>query len=174
VGVEENKAVVRRYVEAGVNAHDSAVVEAVVHPDVVVHYGDRTVHGRAAYQRGNAAGLQAFPDWRLTVESLLAEGDLVALRGTIRATHRGPFDAGPHGVLPATGASVTVTQQALARLQGGQLVELWVERDHLSLLRQLGALAPATVAGSPDLAQTASLEHEATSAPSLLPEVDTA
>ena len=174
MGLEENKAVVRRYVEAGVNAHDPAVVEAVVHPDVVVHYGARTIHGRAAYQRGNAAGLQAFPDWQLTVESLIAEGDLVALRGTVRATHRGPFDAGPHGVIPPTGAAVTVTQQALARLQGGQLIELWVERDSLTLLQQLGALASAAAAGSPDLAQTASLEHEATSAPSLLPEVDTA
>jgi predicted ester cyclase len=174
VGLEENKAGVRRYFEAGVNAQDPAVVEALVHPDVVLHYGERTVRGREAYLRGNAAAARAFADWRVTVEAVVAEGDLVAVRGTIRATHHGPFDAGPQGIVPPTGAAVALTQQALVRVQAGRLIEAWVERDGLSLLRQLGALPAAPAGESPDVAQTASLEHEATSAPSLLPEVDTA
>ncbi len=140
MGAEENKAVVRRYFEAGVNAQDRAVIEELVHPDIVVHYGARTVRGREAYLRGNAAAAQAFPDWHLTVDALIAEGDLVAMRGTVRATHRGPFDAGPQGRLPPTGATVTVTQQLLARVRDGQIVEGWLERDALGLLRQLGAL----------------------------------
>ena len=140
MGVEEPKAIVRRYFEAGVNAQDRAVMEALVHPDVVVHYGPRTVRGREAYLRGNAAAARAFPDWTVTVDALLAEGEVVAMRGTVRATHRGPFDAGPQGRLAPTGVAVTLTQQVLAPVRAGQIVEAWVERDALSLLRQLGAL----------------------------------
>jgi predicted ester cyclase len=173
MGAEEHKAVIRRYVDA-LNAGDDAALLALVHPDAVFHYGEHTVRGREAYARGNAAGRRAFPDWSLTLEALLAEGDLVALRGTIRATHGGPFDAGPKGIIPASGAPEAVTQQALARVRDGRLVEAWVERDGLRLLRQLGALPPADAHGPPVPAQTASLEHEGASAPSLLPEVDTA
>lgn len=140
MGLEENKAVVRRYIEAGVNAHDAAVIEELVHPDVVIHYGERTAHGRDAYHERKAAGVRAFPDWRVTVESLISEGDLVALRGTIQATHRGHLDAGPQGVIPPTTTPVTTTQQVMARVQDGQIVEMWVERDGLHLLRQIGAL----------------------------------
>ena len=174
MGLEENKAVVRRYFEAGVNAQDSAVTEELVHPDVVVHDGARTVRGREAYLQGNAAAARAFPDWAVTVDGLIAEGDLVATRGTVRATHRGPYDAGPQGLVPPTGTAVTLTQQAVARVRDGQIVEAWVEHDGLSLLRQLGALPLPAVDELSDVAQTASLEHEGASAPSLLPEVDTA
>jgi predicted ester cyclase len=140
MGLEENKVLIRRYFDA-VNAHDAAAVLALVHPDAVFHYGEHTVQGHEAYARGNAAGLQTFPDWSVTIESLIAEGDLVALRGTIQATHRGPFNAGPRGLIAPTGARVTLTQQVVARVEAGQVVEAWIQRDGLSLLRQLGVLS---------------------------------
>jgi hypothetical protein len=102
---------------------------------------------------GAAARRRAFPIWAVAVERLIAEGDLVAMRGTARATPFGPFDAGPQRVLPPTGVPLTLTQRAVVRVRAGRIVEAWVERDGLALLRQLGAPeapeAPADGADGP-------------------------
>ena len=173
MGAEENEAVVRRY-NAAINANDPAAALALVHPEAVYHYGERTVRGRDAYAQGNAAGRRTFPDWSVAIQALVAAGDLVATRSTVQATHLGPYDAGPLGVLAPTGTAVTFTQQSMFRVRDGQLVEVWVERDTLRLLRELGALPPAGGSAPPDSAQTASPAHDDASAPSSRPEVDPA
>jgi predicted ester cyclase len=87
--------------------------------------------------------LEAFPDARFTLEDIVAEGDMVASRGTLQGTHSGPF-AG----LPPTGKTVEVTYMAMLRLAGGRFVEHWAQVDQLGLLQQLGAIpAPGQAAG---------------------------
>jgi len=77
----------------------------------------------------------AFPDFQLTVEDMIAEGDKVASRLTLRATHRGEFQG-----VPATGKQVTQTGIDIVRIAGGKVVERWSEFDNLGLLQQLGAV----------------------------------
>ena len=76
-----------------------------------------------------------FPDVQPTVEDLLADGDNVIERTTVRATHTGEFNG-----IPPTGNQVAWTEIHIYRLQDGKIAELWSEIDLLGLLIQLGAI----------------------------------
>jgi predicted ester cyclase len=82
----------------------------------------------------------AYPDTRLAIGELIAEGDLVAMTWTATGTHQGEL----MGIAP-TGRSVTVTGIGVDRISGGQIAESWANYDALGMLLQLGAIpAPAT------------------------------
>jgi predicted ester cyclase len=76
----------------------------------------------------------AFPDMTTTLEHLLGEGDLVAVRHIWRGTHEGDYE----GIAP-TGRQVTFTGADIYRIVDGKIVEEWSEFDELGILRQLGA-----------------------------------
>jgi steroid delta-isomerase-like uncharacterized protein len=76
----------------------------------------------------------SFPDLRITVDDLIAEGDKVVARLTARGTHQGTFRA-----IPPTGQFVQWSGIRIFRIADGKIVEHWATWDDLSLLRQLGA-----------------------------------
>jgi steroid delta-isomerase-like uncharacterized protein len=76
-----------------------------------------------------------FPDIQWTLEEMIAEGDSVAARFTMRGTHRGPF----FGV-PPSGKPIEVQAMNFYRLSGGQFVEERGQPDLLSLLQQIGGV----------------------------------
>lgn len=106
------------------------------------HYLD---HNPAPGLPGNREGLQrlremtlaGFPDFSVTVEDAIAEGDRVAVRLTNSGTHEGTF----LGIAP-TGTAATWSVMAIFRIADGVVVERWGLVDGLSLLTQLGALPP--------------------------------
>jgi predicted ester cyclase len=77
---------------------------------------------------------QAFPDMRLEVEALVADGDLVAARWTISGTHTGAW-----GDVAPTGRSVRFSGVNFFRIADEQIAEIWNVRDDLGLREQLGA-----------------------------------
>ncbi len=79
--------------------------------------------------------VDAFSDARITVDEQFAEGDRVATRWTARGTHSGEIA----GISP-TGKEVTVAGMTFSRLEGGLIVEEWVNWDALGMLVQLGAI----------------------------------
>jgi steroid delta-isomerase-like uncharacterized protein len=81
----------------------------------------------------------AFPNYELSIDDMLAEGDKVLLRATFRGVHRNEFMG-----IPASGNQVTVPLMILYRIEGGKIVEHWMNADTLSLMQQLGAV-PAAV-----------------------------
>ena len=88
------------------------------------------------------AGLRAaFPDIHLTIDDLIAEGDRIALCGTLRGTHRGAFQ----GIAP-TGKPITVFAFDVIRIAGSKFIEHWGGPDLLNMLQQLGAV----VSGAPE------------------------
>lgn len=85
------------------------------------------------------AFVAAFPDLVITLEDLLAEGDRMATRVTMRATHGGSF-AG----IPPTGRPVVIKANHLFRCENGKIVQRHGQSDRLELMMQLGmTLAPA-------------------------------
>ena len=120
---EENKAIVRRYIEEVLNGGHLEVVDELFTP---------AMHQQV--KRIAAAFRTAFPDMHETIEDLIAEGDIVAARWTFHGTHQGEFDD-----LPASGKSVTMTGMSFYHLGGSKVLDDWAEWDELSLLEQLGA-----------------------------------
>jgi predicted ester cyclase len=95
------------------------------------------------WNQGNLAvfdELKAFPDFHITIEDVIAEGDQVVVRLTGRGTNTGDLGApAPH---PATGKHVTITGNVIARVANDKFVEIWHQVDWLGLFQQLG-LIPA-------------------------------
>src|SRR5579885_2716493 len=80
----------------------------------------------------------AFPDLKLTVEQVVAEGDNVATRWSARGTHKAELFG-----IPPTGKQTTVTGITIDRWSGGKVVESWTNWDTLGLLQQLGVVPGA-------------------------------
>lgn len=74
----------------------------------------------------------AFPDLRIEIEDLIAEGDRVAARLSLRGTHLGPF----RGIAP-TGRQVHFTAIRVYQITDGKIVGSWANQDALGLLQQL-------------------------------------
>lgn len=115
-----------------INARDAEAADRYFAPDY-----RNDVPGRAPGREGLKAAFReffvAFPDADETIDVLMAEGDLVASRATLRATHRGAFLG-----VPATGRRVTLTIQEISRVrEDGLVAEQWVAMDIAGLLAQL-------------------------------------
>jgi predicted ester cyclase len=131
--IEENKALVRRLLAEVRPGWTPAVVERFFAPEYRRHLTPTGPHLTAQEQLERASRLRlAFPDADLTLDDLLAEGDRVAYRLTLRGTHRGEFLG-----VPPTGRRVTVALFAIVRIKDGKLVEEWGGLDQVDLLRQL-------------------------------------
>jgi steroid delta-isomerase-like uncharacterized protein len=78
---------------------------------------------------------RAFPDMRVTVDDVIAEGDKVVAKNTVTGTHKGDYMG-----IPATGKSVTYNEIFIARFAGGRIAETWGVVDVLSQMKQLGVI----------------------------------
>jgi steroid delta-isomerase-like uncharacterized protein len=138
MSTEENKALVRREYEDGVNQKDFAIRDEVLAGNYIAHFpGLPPLHGIEAFKQFTSSFFAAFPGLQTTIEDLIAEGDKVAIRQIWRGTHNGTFLG-----IPPTGKQVTFTSTEFYRVAGGELAEEWVELDMLGLLQQLGAIPP--------------------------------
>ena len=139
----EGKAVVRRYFEGVLSGGDLSLTAGLFADDYVAH--DPSLPplppGPGGVSLHALASRTAFPDQRLTVDDLFAEGGRVAVRFTLRGTHLGPLLD-----LPPTGRRVEVSGVAIYRVAGGRIAEGWVGFDLPGLLDQLGV--PARLAGA--------------------------
>jgi len=134
----ENKALIRRFFEEFRNRGDLAVADELLAPDCVLHAGlGPDIHGPEGCKQDIITVRSAFPDFHVTIDDMVAEGDEVATRWTIRGTHRGEFA----GIAP-TGRQVTGWGMSIDRIVGGKIVETWNRYDTLGLMQQLGVIPP--------------------------------
>ena len=118
---EENKAVVRRFVEEVFVQHDPSNIEELVSNESLRQMAPGTV--------------QAFPDIEMTVEHLIAEGDIVAVRVSAAGTHKGEFRG-----IPATGRRWEATASAWYQVRDGKISDFWVNWDWLAIMEAIGAV----------------------------------
>jgi len=131
----------RRHAEEIVNGRRLESVDELYAPDAV--YNDPvapggTARGRHEIKAFFSAIFEAMPDVRFTIEDNFGTTDHGLCRGTISATLRGSF-----GPLPATGNSAIAPIAEIFRIADGQIVEVWVYPDTLSIMQQFG-LIPAS------------------------------
>lgn len=134
---EANKGIARRFFTEVWGGGSEAVAEELMSPTYVGHMtGSPAPLNREGWLGFFRHFRQAFPDAQFTVEDVVAEGDRVVLRLTMRGTHQGVFNG-----IPATGRSVVVTGVSIERIVGGRIVEGWVTNDGLGMLQQLGVVS---------------------------------
>jgi steroid delta-isomerase-like uncharacterized protein len=131
---EENKALALRSWDSVDNPD---TLDEVYAPDVVWHQPEGDIQGLEEAEQFVAMITTAFPDMSTTVEDVIAEGDKVVTRVTIRGTHQGEVEE--YG--PPTGKQVELEGITIHRFEDGKIVEEWNSYDNLSILQQLG-LAP--------------------------------
>jgi predicted ester cyclase len=132
---ESNKALVRRYIEEVLNTGRYERLEEYVAPE----YVNRTTgtRGPEGYRQNHLRWRAAFPDLHISIEDLIAEGDVVAIHMVWSGTHTGDF----RGIAP-TGKHATWTSTQFRRIAGAMVVEGWGVTDYWRLMQQLGT-APA-------------------------------
>lgn len=140
MSIERNKALVRRYVERIWGQRDLSAMQEFEAPDYWRRCGlPRSVHDPAHVTAVLEATYTAFPDYRLEISDMVADGDLVAWRWVSSGTHLGAY----MGIEP-TGRAVVTTGIAIYRVEDGRISQRWGEADEYGLLQQLGAV-PAVV-----------------------------
>jgi steroid delta-isomerase-like uncharacterized protein len=141
MGVAENKAIVRRFIDEVLNQGNLETARELLAPDFVLYHPmlPEPAHGADGYKNAIEWFDTVFPDFQTEIEFLVGEGDMVASRWRVRATHTGEFQG-----IPATGKRVEYTGIAEYRLRDGKIVEGRIQEDLLGIMQQIGALpAPA-------------------------------
>ena len=131
MSLEENKSIVRRWIEA-YNKRNLDFDEFIA-PDYVDHTNKVD---RDGLKQLFDMGLKAYPDWHETIEDIIAEGDKVWVRLSYTGTHKGEFMG-----LPPTGKKVTSTAVDIYRIVDGKLAEYWNVTDTVNIFKQIGAIA---------------------------------
>src|SRR5712692_780982 len=104
---EANKAQFRRTYEELFNQGNLANVDELIAPDCINHEVPPGMNNRGPESARRVVMMlrTAFPDLHFTIEELVAEGDTVVGRVTMRGTHQGPFQG-----IPLTGRSFQQAQ----------------------------------------------------------------
>lgn len=137
--LEANKDLVRQFTEIS-NAAEWDRLGEIVAPDLKRHSAAtagppvRSLEEFIALQK---SFLTTFPDQRVRLDAVIAEGGYVAVRATYTGTQTGPM-----GEFPATGKPVDGPFIAFFRIESGKIAELWVEWDNVAMLNQLGLFPP--------------------------------
>jgi steroid delta-isomerase-like uncharacterized protein len=129
---EANIGICRRWFEEAWNQRRDDVVHELLVPESVSHTEAGDVRGRDEFLRYRADFLAAFPDLRVTVEDVVAQGDQVVVRWHTVARHTG---AGL-GMEP-TGQPIDVRGTTWMRLAKGKLIEGWDNWNLAGLMQQL-------------------------------------
>jgi predicted ester cyclase len=139
--LEANKEVVRRFVEAQ-NEGNIDLIRELVAADVVRHCQatpDVQVRSREEFIVFYEEYMASFTNPRMTIDFLVAEGDMVAALATFTGRQDGQM-----GPFPPSGKDVDGKFLVLTRLEDGVIAEWWIEWDNLTMLVQLGHFPPST------------------------------
>jgi steroid delta-isomerase-like uncharacterized protein len=133
---EDNKAIIRTYVETIWNQQQLDRADELVAPDFLDHAAlPGQAPGLAGAKQKWAMYLTGIPDLHVTIEDLVAEDDKVAARRSYEGTHRGQLLG-----IPATGKPVQIGGISIFRIAEGKITEHWEQIDGLALIQQLGVI----------------------------------
>jgi steroid delta-isomerase-like uncharacterized protein len=136
VSTEDNKALVRRFVDEVQSQGNIDLIDEICSPEFVNHSAPPGIPtDREGIKIVTAMFRGAFPDSYFTVEDMMAEGDKVATRKTFHGTHEGEFMG-----IPPSGRRVSMGLIDIVRISEGRVVEHWSMGDNLGMLRQLGVV----------------------------------
>jgi len=136
MSLEENKAIVRKWVEA-TNKRNLSALDELIAPDFF--HPTWQLRGAEGFKQFYAMFLKGFPDCHETIEDIIAEGDKVWHRFKTTGTHTGEFEFGKITLAP-TGKKFTMTGVNFWRIVDGKVVEKEGVYDQLGFFKQLGVI----------------------------------
>jgi len=137
MSTEQNKAVLSRFIKEVFNRGNIRLVDELLAPDFVEHeeLPPGIPPGREAVKQLSTMFRSAFPDLKVTIDDMIAEGDKVVARQTWSGTQKGEFMG-----VPPTGKKVSFGVIDIVRIAGGKVVEHWGQMDGMGMMKQLGAV----------------------------------
>ena len=132
---EENKALIRRFVEEFWNTGNMAAADELIAGDATITLPGVGQANLETFKMFARTLRGAFPDWHSTVEEMVGEENTIAERWTGRGTHQGEFQ----GTAP-TGRHVIVPGVVFYRIDSGKIVEFRGQFDGVALMQQIGAI----------------------------------
>ena len=137
---EENKELLRRWFEEVWNKGRAEAIDEMFAENGIAHGladdPSNPIKGPMDFRSFHAMFRQAFPNMIIVVEDLIAEGDKVAARCSVRGKHEGDFMG-----RAASQSPVEFTGMTIVRIDKGKIVEAWNNFDFMRMNRQLGLLA---------------------------------
>lgn len=138
---DKNKQVFLRSIDA-INSKDFGRLNDLGNANFVRHCQatpDVKVNSLEDFQNYLRQDSATFPDSRLTIDHVVAEGDFIGFHGTYVGTQRGPM-----GPFPPSNRQMSIEIAGLQRFENGKVAEMWVTWDNLAALMQLGHFPPPT------------------------------
>jgi steroid delta-isomerase-like uncharacterized protein len=135
VTLDENRALVRRFIDEIFVQGRHESVDELLADDFVPHSWPSTGDGKGDLKRAMERVALGLANARFAIEDVIAEGDRVAVRVTAQATQVGTFMG-----LPPSGKTYSIGEIHIFRIRDGRVVEHWHQFDQMGLMRQLGAL----------------------------------
>lgn len=137
MSTEQNKQLVQRLIEEVINQGKIDVIEELFTPDFVEHEAASpgVPPGRDGLKAMFGMVHSAFPDFKATVEHLIAEDDCVVVHMNWTGTHEADFMG-----IPPTGKSISITVIDIMGITGGKIGAHWGVMDQMTLMQQLGVL----------------------------------
>jgi steroid delta-isomerase-like uncharacterized protein len=140
--LEENKRIVRAFIETAFNQHRADKAADYMTPDIKWHGGTLgTVEGRDNFAGLIGAIVGALPDLRNVEQDIIAERDIVSVRAVVDGTHKGDLLG-----IPGSGKHVQWDAVDVYRIADGKIAEEWAADDLLAFVYGVGAYTPPWLA----------------------------
>ena len=137
MSVEQDKALVRQFIDEIFNRGNMSMVDELFAADFVEH--EELPPGIPRDREGviqlTSMLRSAFPDFTATIDDIIAEGDKVVIRQTWSGTQKGEFMG-----IPPTGKSVSIGVIDIIRMADGKVTEHWGQMDSMGMMQQLGVI----------------------------------
>ena len=133
MNLDQNKAIVRGYMNEIINKGNLNTFDLYLSEKVLFNNSEGLKQGLTSMLRSMRG---AFPDFHLTIEDQIAEGNKVITRVIFRGTHQGDY----RGIAP-TGKQIKYSGIAIDRIVDGKVVEMWHVADTCAMLQQIGVTA---------------------------------
>jgi steroid delta-isomerase-like uncharacterized protein len=131
----ENKVLIRRWFEEVWNRGRAAAIDEMLAGQAMIHGLGPQAMNVSAFKQFHTQYRSAFPDVRIQVDDVIAEGDKVAVRWSGTGTHQGDSLG-----FAASGNNVHFSGMTIGRVENGKLVEGWNVFDQLGMLQQCGVV----------------------------------
>jgi len=136
---EENKQLIRRWFAEVWNDGRADAIEEMFDENGIAHGlsddPSQPITGPQEFRPFHTLFRDAFPNMEIVVEDMIAEGDKVAARCSVRAKHEGDFLG-----KEATQSPVEFTGMTIVRIANGKIVEAWNNFDFMRLHKQVGLI----------------------------------